>query len=121
MAAGNVTFLKAGQTTGITLRVDSNSCHDAIKALSVIRETNRLTATCSADPLTPGRTVVLTYSSAPTSESWGVVSTTATARDAPDLGTRGVDWDSTTFLMQAILIVAAVFITFMGYRAGDKT
>lgn len=121
MAAGEILFLKAGSSTSIKLRVESNSCHDAVKALSIIRETNRTSVTCSKDPLTQGAAVAINYSTSPTLETWRVVTITATARDAPDLGTRGVDWDSTSFLMQAILIVAAVFITFMGYRAGDKT
>lgn len=32
-----------------------------------------------------------------------------------------MDWNNTNHLLQALLIVAAVFALFMGYRAGDKT
>lgn len=31
-----------------------------------------------------------------------------------------MDWDNTNHLLQALLVVLAAFITFMGFRAGDK-
>jgi ammonia channel protein AmtB len=31
-----------------------------------------------------------------------------------------VDWTSTNHLLQALLVVAAVFITWMGFNAGNR-
>ncbi|CAM8660029.1 hypothetical protein MCEMIEM13_01628 [Comamonadaceae bacterium] len=116
MAAGVLTL-----STGRKFDVDSNSCFHAIESLMKIRTLNQTAAVCSADPVVNASTVTFTYSTTPTSVVHTVTNTTATALSAADLGNKSADWSHTPFLLQAVLVVAAVFIVFMGYRAGDKT
>lgn len=116
MASGVLTL-----STGRKFDVDSNSCFHAMEALMLIRPLNQTAAVCSADPVVNGSTVTFTYSTTPTSVVHTVTTITATALSAADLGNKPADWAEVPFLLQAVLIVAAVFILFQGYRAGDKT
>lgn len=116
MAAGVLTL-----ASGFSVDVLSSSCFHAIDAIHRIRPSNQVNAFCSSDPVVAGTDVTFEFSTAPFSVVHAVVSSTASPFDASDLGSRASDWGSTPFLLQALLVVAAVFILFQGYRAGDKT
>jgi len=114
MAAGVITL-----STGRKFDVESNSCFHAIETIQKIRTLNQTAAVCSADPVGAASTVTFTYSTTPTSVVHTVSTTTASAIDAA-IGDKSADWGSTAFLIQALLVVAAVFILFRGYESGLK-
>lgn len=115
MAAGTVF------TNFKTYQVESNSCFDVAQALAFTRSTNMSGFSCSTPVIASGSTVTLNYTTNPTTATYPINSIDATAHGAADLGSKPADWVQTSFLLQALLIVAAVFIFFNGYRSGDKT
>lgn len=115
MAAGVITL-----STGRKFDVESDSCFHAIQALATLRTLNQTGASCSADPVTASRTVTFTYSTNPTTVVHTVSSTTASPMGAMDLGNKAADWYQVPFLLQALLIVFALFFAFKGYDSGLK-
>ena len=116
MAAGVLTL-----STGVNVDVLSSSCFHAIASLHLIRPANQINAYCSTDPVVSGSTVTFEFSDIPSAVDYVVATTSASSFQAADLGSRSSDWAASPFLLQAILVVAAVFILFQGFRAGDKT
>lgn len=116
MAAGVITL-----SSGQKLNVDSSSCFHVADSLYKIRPANQTSFACSSDPVTAGSTVTFSFSVDPVSVVYTIAETTASPSETSDLGSRPGDWASVPFLLQAVLVVAAVMLLFQGFRAGDKT
>ncbi len=107
------------QTTGgLKVWANSNMCADVVAAFAPAIGGTVEASSCSTDPVTAGSLVrVKQYGYF---RDYNVMTIDATPYAASDMGTRSADWLNQAFLLQAVLVVAAVFILFHGYRAGDK-
>lgn len=106
------------RANGFNYWVVDDSCFAAINAIrSINSETGK--GSCSVDPVQAGTYIQFEVAGGEGS-GYVVESLTASSVATEDLGAKPADWASTSFLLQALLIVAAVSILFSGYRAGDK-
>ena len=106
------------RANGFNYWVVDDSCFSAVLAIrSISGELGK--GTCSSDPVAAGGNVTFIAASGP-GTVYAIETISASSQATEDLGSKPADWAATPFLLQAILIVAAVFILFSGYRAGDK-
>lgn len=112
MASGTV------QSSFGTAIVKSNTCTDVIAAYAV-QVPDYTQAFCSRQPVTAGTKVFYTTRDFGVLEM-AVTSIDATAPGAANFGDKPLDFESSAFLLQAILVFFAVYMIFRGYDSGLK-
>lgn len=74
-------------------------------------------ASCSSDPVNVGTTICFNNGGC---ERVTAVAYAPPSSPPPDSGTPGTGWQSSVFLLQAVLVCAVVFMFVRGFDSGNK-